>query len=789
MKQCAADALANTYYVRKYYHAKLDSSCILLESKHGADLAGNIFTLLKLLDRDYSSRFKIYLVYAKKQKERILGLLSQYGVKNVTPVRIMSAKYFKLLAKAKYLITDTSFTTRYIKKEGQVILNTWHGTPLKVMGRDVASDVYAMGNIQRNLLFADFLLYPNDYMKEKMVSAFMLEGVYKGTILNEGYPRNCVFFDTERAAKTREALGLADKRMFVYMPTWRGNLARIKTEDQLGILKGYLAQLDESLDDSEIVIAKLHPFMSADLDYSQYKHIVPMKEGFDPYDVLNSADGLITDYSSVFYDFANTRKKIILFAYDEEDYIAERGMYVSLEELPFPKVRTVPELVAEMRSPKDYDDTQFIKECCTYERPEAAECILKRVIDGERVCSEERIYDSSKQNVLIFTGDLSKNGITTAVLNLIENLDASKRRYFVTFQQPTLRKDPLRCSLIPRDINVFPMSTKPQYTVTEALAQVLFYKLNLKLAFKSVEKMCRREARKFFYGIDFDHIVQYQGYGKNMIHLFRMFDCPSTIFVHSDMVQELATKNNQHRLSLKTAYNTYTNVAAVTEGMIKPTSEISGRTDNIRIVYNCHAYKHVLARADRDVQFDDVTRSNVTLEELNRVLDSNTVKIINIGRFSAEKGHDMLIEAYGRFAAAHPDSRLIIIGGYGKLYETTKALAESSPARDKIILIKTMFNPMPVLKRCDLFVLSSRYEAMGLTMLEADTLGVTLISTDIPGPRSFLEKRGGYMVPCSTEGIYEGMEAFMQGKVKAMNVDYEQYNKNAVAQFEQLLDG
>ena len=96
---------------------------------------------------------------------------------------------------------------------------------------------------------------------------------------------------------------------------------------------------------------------------------------------------------------------------------------------------------------------------------------------------------------------------------------------------------------------------------------------------------------------------------------------------------------------------------------------------------------------------------------------------------------------------------------------------------------------MPVLKKCDLFVLSSHYEALGLTMLEADTLGIPVISTDIAGPRSFLDKHGGYIVPCNADGIYEGMEAFMRGEVKAMNVDYEQYNKDAVAQFEELLNG
>ncbi len=776
--------------MRKYYHSKLDPKIILLESKHGQDLAGNIFTLLKLLDKNYSDRFKIYLVFAVKDKERIFGMLEQHGVAHVIPVQVLTPKYFKLLAKAKYLITDTSFTTRYIKKEGQIILNTWHGTPLKVMGREVAGDVYAMGNIQRNMLFSDFLLYPNEYMKEKMVDSYMLRGVYKGTILNEGYPRNCIFFDKQKAAEVRKALGLTDKKVYVYMPTWRGNMARVKTRQQMEILKNYMKELDESLSFDEVVIAKLHPFMTADFDYNEYKHIIPMKAGFDPYEVLNSADGLITDYSSVFYDFANTGKKIILFAYDEEAYIAERGMYVSLDELPFPKVTTVEDLVEEIRTPKNYDDTEFIRRYCTYERPEAAECILKRVIDGEKVCNEESIYDHSKQNILIFTGDLSKNGITTAALNLIENLDPDKRRYFVTFQQPTLRKDPLRCNLIPREINVFPMSSKPQYTVSEALAQGLFYLFNWGIAYRKIEKMCRREARKFFYGIDFDHIVQYQGYGKNMIHLFNAFDVPSTIFVHSDMVQELATKTNQHRLSLKKAYNSYTNVAVVTEGMIKPTAEISGRTDNIKVVYNCHAYKHVLSKAEKELQFDKVTRSNIKLDDLKEILEDKSItKIINIGRFSAEKGHDMLIKAYERFAEKHPESRLIIIGGYGRLYPQTKAIADASPAADKIILIKTMYNPMPILKQCDLFVLSSHYEALGLTMLEADTLGIPVISTDIAGPRSFLEKRGGYMVSCDAEGIYEGMEAFMRGEVKALNVDYEQYNKDAVGQFEALLEG
>ena len=783
----AKDVAYSSYYIPRWYRSKLDERIILLESKHGEDLAGNIFSLLKILDRSYSDRFELYLTCVPKKKERIRALLSRYGVTHAKLVNPKSMKYFKLLAKAKYLITDTSFTTKYIKKEGQVILNTWHGTPLKVMGRDVEDSAYSMGNIERNLLFSDFLLYPNEYMKEKMVSAYMLDGVYKGTILNEGYPRNCIFFDRQKAAEIKTALGLDGKTVYVYMPTWRGNLKHKKTADQMAVLKGYMKELDERLSDDEVVIAKLHPFMSADFDYSQYRHIIPMKQGFDSYEVLNSADGLITDYSSVFYDFANTGKKVILFAYDEEEYMAERGVYVSLSELPFPKVRDVESLLTEMRSPKNYDDTEFIKYYCTYERPEAGERILKRVIDGEKVCREERIYDGSKENILIFAGSLAKNGITTACINLLENIDASKRRYYITFQQNMVEHDPMRVSKIPKDIRILPMSTRPVYTISEAFAMVLFYKLNMKFACKRIDRMCRRDAKRFFGGIDFDGVVQYEGYGKNMIHLFRAFDCRKIFFVHNNMLNELATKNNQHRLSLIKAYGE-SEVACVTEDLVESTRELSG-SSTIHVVNNCHSYKTVIEKSEAELSFDENTLCTVSRDELEAVLDDKSLtKIINIGRFSAEKGHDLLIAAFERFAKEHPEARLIIIGGYGSLYDKTCGAAAASPVSDRIIIIRAMSNPMPVLKKCDLFVLSSRYEGLGLTILEADTLGIPVISTEICGPSGFMHDHGGYMVPCSADGIYRGMQAFARGEVSAMNVDFEEYNKNAVRQFEKLFE-
>ena len=85
----------------------------------------------------------------------------------------------------------------------------------------------------------------------------------------------------------------------------------------------------------------------------------------------------------------------------------------------------------------------------------------------------------------------------------------------------------------------------------------------------------------------------------------------------------------------------------------------------------------------------------------------------------------MLMQAFERFAKKYPESYLIIIGGYGTLYNETLRYAEDSLSN--IVIIKSMSNPIAVMKKCDLFILSSYYEGLGLTLLEADTIGMTVV--------------------------------------------------------------
>ncbi|MFR4022006.1 MAG: CDP-glycerol glycerophosphotransferase family protein [[Eubacterium] siraeum] len=76
---------------------------------------------------------------------------------------------------------------------------------------------------------------------------------------------------------------------------------------------------------------------------------------------------LVTDYSSVFFDYACTRKKVVLFPYDKDEYLCDRGMYMDMDDLPFPQVFDLDALVDELRSEKNYDAEEFVKTYCTWD--------------------------------------------------------------------------------------------------------------------------------------------------------------------------------------------------------------------------------------------------------------------------------------------------------------------------------------------------------------------------------------------------------------------------------------
>ena len=310
---------ARLYYPRYCKKLPIDEKAILFESFHGDGITGSSFYLLMEACRSsqYSGYVK-YVAYKTSAKKKVEALLQNYGLCNystnnrweggITLVCLHSPLYCKVLASAKYLINNVSFPTYFVKREGQVYLNTWHGTPLKGLGRNVRDAPHTIGGVQRNFLMADYLLYSNRYSFEHIRRDYMLDQFYAGTYVLSGYPCNGAFFDKSRVDEIKAQVGASDKKVAVYMPTYRqgeGNKA-----STVHIMR-LLCEMEILLQEDIIVFVKLHYLAQSSINLKGFKKVRLFPDKFETYDFLNIADCLITDYSSVMFDFINAEKKNI----------------------------------------------------------------------------------------------------------------------------------------------------------------------------------------------------------------------------------------------------------------------------------------------------------------------------------------------------------------------------------------------------------------------------------------------------------------------------------------------
>ena len=783
---------ARKRYIKYFDTLPIKERAVLVESQHGREMSGNVFYILKyLLSSERYRDFEIYLSAREGKLKQFEEKLEFYGIKRVKPVVLASDEYYRLMASAKYLINDNTFLPFFIKKEGQIYLNTWHGTPLKTLGKRIKADAHAIGNAQKNFVAADYILAPNKHTSDALVRDYMIENIARGSLIFGGYPRNEALLNQERAMEIRGELNISDKRIYAFMPTFRGTAAKGGTPKNTHYLNYYLYELDSRLADDEILYVNLHPVAKKDVDFRAFTHIRNFPSEYETYDFLSACDVLVSDYSSVFFDYAASRKKVVLFTYDKEEYLRDRGMYLSIDELPFPQVTGVDSLLAELRSQRAYCDGEFLEEFAKYECPDATARLCDTVILGEdRGLEVRKIPSNGKENVLIYTGNLAGNGITASLFSLMSALDPEKKNYYLTFRAESVYKNRDMLEKIPDGFNYFATSDDMNLTVGEQIYRKLFKSklASAKAYAKRLDRRIKQSLLRSYGGARFDAAIQFNGYESEVILQFAKADGKRTIFVHNDMIKEIKSKGNQRLDVLKYAYNAYDSVAVVTEDMIAPTFKISDRRDNIKVVKNTINYKRILEKAEEEFTEDSFVKCSVDFATARAALESDGMKFINVGRFAPEKGQDTLIDAFAKFRESTPDSYLFIIGGYSLsgVYERLEEKIRGLGLTERVILLFNMQNPYPVLKKCDYFVLSSLYEGFGLVLAEADILGLPVISTDIPGPKLFMEKHGGTLVECSEAGILLGMKMLADGRIPVMGVDYEKYNNEAIAQFESL---
>ena len=413
----------------------VDRSMVLLEARNGRAIDGNIYYILRelLVCPDYQD-LKLYVVVEDPAAEHAIRTKISVLPKaeHVAYVTLHSQEYYRVMASAGTIINDATIGNFYIKKEGQVYLNVWHGTPLKTMGRRVLHEPHATGNVQKNFICADYLLYPSEYMMEHMIEDYMIADVSGATVLLGGYPRNIAFFDESQRLDIRGKLAGEASKIYAYMPTWRPGDG--------GQLQEILQSIDQGLAPDEMMYVNVHPLAKESVDLGTFDRVRPFPEDTENYALLNAADALLTDYSSVFYDYAVTGRKIVLFTYDEEEYFATRGLYEPIHSLPFPQVKTVDAALSELRSPKAYDDGAFLQKYCPYESADAAKKICRQVLLGEKCMEERSVPSNGKPNILVYGGDLSEGARTDQTFAFLADPEKPDGNYYLTFNRKDLKE-------------------------------------------------------------------------------------------------------------------------------------------------------------------------------------------------------------------------------------------------------------------------------------------------------------------------------------------------------------
>jgi CDP-glycerol glycerophosphotransferase (TagB/SpsB family) len=384
IKKLKKYVFTNNHIYKKALKEPVDECSILLEGGQGKNINGNMFAFLKEIEQEEEWKSYIpYLVVTKETMDDAKKRCRDYHFKKVSFVIRNSDEYKRRLAISKYLMTDNSFPPEFYKRKEQVYLNTWHGTPLKHLGRSDIRNSVSLGNVQKNYFQCDYALFPNEHTKQVFMKDYMLERMFQGNILMADYPRNVSLLDQEAAKILRKKLALEEKEIIAYMPTWRGTGRMADSKSQVDMVSTILKELDQKLKESQILYVNLHFLVSSALDFSEYHHIKPFPDQYETYEFLNICDTLITDYSSVFFDFAVTGRKIILFAYDKEEYLREKGMYLDIEAFPFAIAQTIGELVCALEADGSCPTEAFLETYCRYRDKEVVTKILRLLIKNE----------------------------------------------------------------------------------------------------------------------------------------------------------------------------------------------------------------------------------------------------------------------------------------------------------------------------------------------------------------------------------------------------------------------
>lgn len=363
MKKAIKNAMSKTvkaFYNLSSHIVPANKKIILFESSNGRNYTGSPkYIYEEIVNQGLDEEYKCVWSFTDTDTE-IPG--------NAIKVKRSFPKFLYYTLRSGTWIMDTRHLYYLKKNKNTKYIQTWHGTPLKKLALDM-DYLNTDGNddinkyheeFRKNSALWDYLISQNKFSSEIFRRAFD----FKGQMLEIGYPRcDILFYKNNETAidDIKSRLNIPkDKKIILYAPTWRENQFYNKNAFKFTTEMDFDEMYDQ-LSDDYILIVKFHYLVRENIDWSKYNDfIIECDADWDIQELYLISDIMITDYSSVMFDYAILKRPMIFFTFDLDDYKNNlRDFYFDMvEEVPGPICKTNEEMIDYIKNfnREDYDN-------------------------------------------------------------------------------------------------------------------------------------------------------------------------------------------------------------------------------------------------------------------------------------------------------------------------------------------------------------------------------------------------------------------------------------------------
>lgn len=310
-----------------------------------------------MLGREFIDNPKYFFLYLNLNSNYICYwvtsskiLYKQLKNKGYNVIYNFSFKAIRILRSAGFIITAWGLTGDYIPisfSKKSVIIQTWHGSQFKKLLADIGFPLEGV-NLYENY----FLISPSKSVNKFLISAFQIK---PNKIILTGFPRNDILYKADEGFKKllKQKYNISEdfEKIILYAPTFREHELTAK----FPLSNEDLKELNRWLQESNTLLINKSHFWNKQVSFREFKNILTINKFVDTQELIIISDMLITDYSTIFFDFVLMKKSVILFPYDLEEYLRYPGIYHKLEDIAVgPIVKTGWELIKALKTTSDW---------------------------------------------------------------------------------------------------------------------------------------------------------------------------------------------------------------------------------------------------------------------------------------------------------------------------------------------------------------------------------------------------------------------------------------------------